>query len=48
MTEHLVVISIDVTSISKITIRSDVNRSDKQMVKVIWEVTTLDPVTVTS
>ena len=41
MTDHLLVISIDVTSISKIANRNDVNRSDKQIVKVIREVTSL-------
>ena len=32
MTDHLLVTSIDITFISKITNRNDVNRSDKQMV----------------
>ena len=54
MTYHLLVTSIDVISIIKITIRNDVNRSDKQMVKVIGEMTSLgkcpslDPVMVNS
>ena len=41
MTDHLLVTSIDVTAKVEITNRSDVNRSDKQMVKVIREVTSL-------
>ena len=42
MTNHLLVTSIDVTSISKNYNRSDINRSDKQMAEVIREVTSLE------